>query len=367
LENAIGVVFEWLMNIGRFVQTLNYFDVIPLCSWWRSLRGIARSKTVGVGGVEVILIVAKANDLDTIIVRQLIDLGYRVRLVSPDVETTIANLPSEVETRVLDINNSANLTLDLLTEVRSIVYLSHPDLDSSIGNLINLADRHLQPNTEKILFDFTEPSLEISNLWGAIDDVVMGGVSDSNIRIIDGAALFSGNVSTANSGGFASVRTKNLEPRLDLSNYQGIELKVKGDGQRYKLFVRTNQNWDSLAYSYSFDTAYQSWLNVQVPFEKMVAVFRAKTVPSAPPIDSKQICAFQIMLSKFEYDGQLNPQFHAGNFQLEIASIKAYGGRDLPQFILVEKSNSSSIEEYLSRTNLSYKVVPSFDVDRLNN
>ncbi|PSB04573.1 CIA30 family protein [Merismopedia glauca] len=364
------------MNVGRFVQTLTYFDVIPLCSWWRRFRGIEQPKTVGVEGVGVILIVGKGHDLDKRIIEEVVNKGCRVRWIHPQMEGTgsaipladsvvIANTSPQVETLVLDINNSANLTPDLLTDVESIIYLSHPDLDSGITNLINLADRQLQDRTEKLIFDFTQPSVEISSIWGAIDDVVMGGVSDSNIRMVDGAARFSGNVSTANSGGFASVRTRNLEPRLDLSNYQGIELKVKGDGQRYKLFVRTNAGWDSLAYSYSFDTAYNSWLNVQIPFDRMVAVFRAKTVPSAPSINLSEICAFQIMLSKFEYDGQLNPQFQPGNFSLEIASLKAYGGNKLTQFVLVENGENFSVKQALKNTNLAYKFVQSYESDRI--
>ena len=80
----------------------------------------------------------------------------------------------------------------------------------------------------------------------------MGGVSESGICLRSGYAVFSGNVSTDNSGGFASVRTRNFEPSLNLGNYRGIELRVKGDGQRYKLFVRTETKWDGVGYAHSF-------------------------------------------------------------------------------------------------------------------
>jgi hypothetical protein len=352
------------MKLGRFVQTLEYFDVIPICSWWRRFRGIEQPKNGDINQMGVILVVAKLNDLTPEILSKLRERNYAIKLICP--ESDRENHLSSVEPLFLDLNHPDTLTPDLLTNVQCIIYLSHLDLDAGVTNLIYLAERHLQPNSEKIIFDFTQPSLEIANLWGAIDDVVMGGVSDSNITIVERVALFSGNVSTANSGGFASVRTRNLEPRLDLTNYQGIELKVKGDGQRYKLFIRTNIGWDSLAYSYSFDTAYNSWLNVQIPFDQMVGVFRAKTVPSAPPIDLKQICAFQIMLSKFEYDGQLNPQFKPGKFHLEIASIKAYGSNNLPQFILVENGINLSVQEALRKSNLAYNIVPSFEASQLS-
>jgi hypothetical protein len=58
--------------------------------------------------------------------------------------------------------------------------------------------------------------------------------------------LFAGNVTSANNGGFVSVRTRNLQPPLDLSAYEGLELRLKGDGQRYKLIVRIDPAWDGV-------------------------------------------------------------------------------------------------------------------------
>ena len=49
--------------------------------------------------------------------------------------------------------------------------------------------------------------------WAPLDDVVMGGVSESGLEVVAGAGeggapagIFSGIVSSSNSGGFASVR-----------------------------------------------------------------------------------------------------------------------------------------------------------------
>lgn len=77
----------------------------------------------------------------------------------------------------------------------------------------------------------------------------MGGVSESGLRVVPGAgeteaksssgspaaaAVFSGEVKTSNSGGFVSIRTRNASPPLDLSAYDALRLRVKGDGNRYK-------------------------------------------------------------------------------------------------------------------------------------
>jgi len=175
-----------------------------------------------------------------------------------------------------------------------------------------------------ILFDFTQPNEALAQTWGALDDVVMGGVSASSFRLQDGTAQFSGNVSTANSGGFASVRSRNFEPALDLSRYSGITLQIKGDGQRYKLLLRDETQWDSVAYAYSFDTTASEWMTIRIPFTQMVPVFRAKTQPNSRPLNTAQIRSIQLMLSKFEYDGALNPNFEPGEFRMDVQAIGVY-------------------------------------------
>jgi Complex I intermediate-associated protein 30 (CIA30) len=173
------------------------------------------------------------------------------------------------------------------------------------------------------IFDFTQSSSDLKEVWGALDDVVMGGVSESAIRFRENRAEFSGNVSTANSGGFASVRTRNFEPAIDLSRYEGIALRVKGDGNRYKFMLRTETRWDGVAYCRSFDTVAESWMTVHIPFQELVPVLRAKTVGDRS-FDPSCVNAVQLMLSKFEYDGALNPHFQPGAFQLQIEWIGGY-------------------------------------------
>ena len=175
-----------------------------------------------------------------------------------------------------------------------------------------------------LIFDFTQPSSTLNQVWGALDDVVMGGVSASSFQMQDSAALFTGTVSTENSGGFASVRTRNFDPPLNLTGHSGIELRLKGDGQRSKFLVRDEDSWDSLAYTYSFDTVPNQWIEVRIPFNLMSPVFRAKTVADAKALNTARIRSLQLMLSKFEYNGALNPNFQPGEFRLSVRAIAVY-------------------------------------------
>jgi uncharacterized protein YbjT (DUF2867 family) len=207
-----------------------------------------------------------------------------------------------------------------------------------IKNLLQAVAKHLEPAGEQLLFDFKNPTDDLKETWGAVDDVVMGGVSESSIRLIDNAALFTGIVSTANSGGFASIRTRNFDPPLNLAGYEGINLRVKGDGKRYKFILRAEAKWDGISYCYSFDTEKDTWIDVRIPFDALIPVFRAKTLRDSPAFDPSHIYAFQLMLSKFEYDGGLNPKFEPGAFALQVEAIAAYGSATKPQFIHISSA-----------------------------
>ncbi|KAI5331059.1 hypothetical protein L3X38_021185 [Prunus dulcis] len=64
-----------------------------------------------------------------------------------------------------------------------------------------------------------------------------------------------------------------------------------------------------------FDTVGDQW---QTP------IFQARTVSDAPPFDPSNTVSLQLMFSKFEFDGKLNPTFVEGAFKLPLSSIRAY-------------------------------------------
>jgi hypothetical protein len=83
---------------------------------------------------------------------------------------------------------------------------------------------------EKLIFNFD--NLAEVQQWRTIDDVVMGGVSQSIIKAgRRGTALFTGIVSLENFGGFAFASS--LPAAYNLSGFTGISIRVKGDGKRY--------------------------------------------------------------------------------------------------------------------------------------
>lgn len=160
--------------------------------------------------------------------------------------------------------------------------------------------------------------------WGPLDDVVMGGASKSNLEF---GGEFNGEwkgfVTTANNGGFVGIRTKLLSPSLDMSSCDGVIIRVKGDGQRYKFIMRDDENWNGIAWTKSFDTVPNTSIPVKIPFKELIPTKFAKVV-KCKSFDKNNVLAFQISLSKFEYDGGLNPKFTEGPFNFQLESITSY-------------------------------------------
>lgn len=164
---------------------------------------------------------------------------------------------------------------------------------------------------EVILFDFG--TLENMDDWLIVNDGVMGGLSKSKFILSDSnTAIFSGNVTLENSGGFASTRTKAMQFQLD--GFKGILIRVKGDGKKYQFRIRTNDRFDGVSYRYHFETNINQWQTISIPFNKCVPVFRGRILRDVEPISPKDIQQLGILIS----DKQ------TGEFQLEIQWIKSY-------------------------------------------
>jgi monofunctional biosynthetic peptidoglycan transglycosylase len=149
--------------------------------------------------------------------------------------------------------------------------------------------------------------------WQVIDDGVMGGLSASRVEATEaGTLVFHGRVSLENNGGFASIRSG--PARHDLGAANGIVLRVRGDGKRYKLNLRTDAAFDGVQYQAAFDTRAGEWLEVRLPFDTFQARFRGRRLQGVPPLDPSRIVTFGFLIS----DRQ------EGAFRLEIDTLSAW-------------------------------------------
>jgi hypothetical protein len=90
--------------------------------------------------------------------------------------------------------------------------------------------------------------------WRVVNDTVMGGVSTGELAWVDGELVFTGELSLENNGGFASIRSPELDPRVavDWSARDGILVRADGDGRTWTVEVRTGD--DDGGWIQSFDT-----------------------------------------------------------------------------------------------------------------
>ena len=163
---------------------------------------------------------------------------------------------------------------------------------------------------EKIIFDFCTASQQDG--WQIVNDDVMGGASTSRFQVLNsGGAIFSGQVSLENNGGFASVRS--LPASHDLSGCDAFLLQVCGDDRRYKFTVRTEPRFDAPLYQYVFGTKRGEWEEPRLAFDDFVPTFRGSVLAGVPPINPAKVCSVGLLIA----DQQ------AGAFLLEIRWIKA--------------------------------------------
>jgi NADH dehydrogenase [ubiquinone] 1 alpha subcomplex assembly factor 1 len=109
----------------------------------------------------------------------------------------------------------------------------------SLAFLVFSLNLKSQPTMEsKVIINFNETS-SITN-WKIVDDVVMGGRSSSDFALnSDGFGLFKGEVSLENNGGFSSLRC-DLN-RIAVGNYTKIQIRLKGDGKKYQLRIKSDK------------------------------------------------------------------------------------------------------------------------------
>ena len=117
--------------------------------------------------------------------------------------------------------------------------------------------------------------------WAFFSDQVMGGKSQGKAEFFSNETVkfvrLKGNVTTANNGGFIQIRTivNNLEKELE-----GLLLKVRGNGQRYYVFVRTSGTIMPWQYYKADFPSEKNWDEVKLKFKDFVrsSAWLARTI-----------------------------------------------------------------------------------------
>ena len=133
-------------------------------------------------------------------------------------------------------------------------------------------------SSDMVIDDFSHPGFmsKLSTQWRGVSDQVMGGISEAALARdeIDGRTCLrlNGDVRLENNGGFIQAAL-DLAPSgatLDASDFTGVRLLLRGNGEPYSLHLRTPDNvrpWQS--YRAHF-TAGPDWQTIDLPFASFV-------------------------------------------------------------------------------------------------
>ena len=157
------------------------------------------------------------------------------------------------------------------------------------------------------LFDFEPPD---AARWTVENDGVMGGRSEGFVEVADGTLVFTGEVVTEG-GGFTSVRAAQ---QVDLSEYDGIALRVRGGGRTFEIDVDdgTRSRGREVNRRGPIPTS-DSWTTVRIPFDTLQASAHGEPM-TVDALDRASVRSIGIYI----IDGQDGP------FRLEVDWIRAY-------------------------------------------
>lgn len=121
--------------------------------------------------------------------------------------------------------------------------------------------------------------------WNIVNDGVMGGISKSSLTLNDaGQGQFSGHVSLANNGGFASIQLNNTVKLSEDNKF--IVLRVKGDRKAYEFRLKGDvSQYES--YVHQFTTSGE-WEDIKLAINKFYPQFRGRKL-NIPNFNFKSI------------------------------------------------------------------------------
>jgi NADH dehydrogenase [ubiquinone] 1 alpha subcomplex assembly factor 1 len=156
-----------------------------------------------------------------------------------------------------------------------------------------------KPNMQEIYTFSTQRNIKE---WRIVNDGVMGGISNSSLLLTDGGnGKFSGHVSLANNGGFASIQ---LNTTIQLAEEKKfIVLRVKGDGKQYEFRLKGKVS-QSESYVHPFVTSGE-WETLKLPISQFYPQFRGRKL-NIPNFNFKSIEQLSFLIAnKQEEDFKL--------------------------------------------------------------
>jgi len=202
-----------------------------------------------------------------------------------------------------------------------------------------------------LLADF--PASMQNLTWRVVNDDVMGGRSEGGFRLEERSLLFTGRTNT-DGGGFSSIRSATRA--FDLEAYDGIRLRVRGDGRTYTFRLTTSDTRNGRhqpSYWAEFGTRGDGWEVIDVSFRRFRPRWRGRWL-DGPELNPGAVDGLGLMI----YDKRDGP------FRLEVDWIRAYRepgpfsmstfrGRKRPLLLFAEDERDADLRRQLSAVEAS--------------
>ena len=160
-----------------------------------------------------------------------------------------------------------------------------------VALFVSLISIAASAQNSKVIVQLTNP-LKDSFWFPLTDQIRFGEKGSTAFMSVDwekATGSFFGELKINDGAGFASYR--NID-KVDLSDYNTLEIPVKGDGRKYKVILKDQQAIQSLVdYSYQaeFTTSNNELKQIGLNLEDFKPVYRGKIDNSLPELNKAQI------------------------------------------------------------------------------
>jgi hypothetical protein len=262
----------------------------------------------------------------------------------------------------LDVTNPNTINEDIFKGVETLISCIGPSQSGNMnaenidykGNLALIESlkkyvKYQDKTIYKTIYNFDKIKRNLTQ-WVRLDDVIMGGKSSSSWSNIDwkgegqSFARWSGSVITEG-GGFCGTTCLDNDMVIDPKYYDGISIRVRGDGNRYKLRLRIKDFESNPIFQGPFDTVKNQWMDIKIPFEYFYN--NKQTIVNYSPNSTikafgKQSYDIGFIFSKFDFNERLNSKFIKPEFSLDVENIQLY--RDpRPAYVMISSAGTERI------------------------
>ena len=172
----------------------------------------------------------------------------------------------------------------------------------------------MESSTDFLIDDFSlnEGISALGTKWRQYTDQVMGGESTAShtFTVIDNKRCIhlQGSVSLENRGGFVQVALplRQNGKAFDASQFTGVRLWVKGNGENYYVHLRSSKTWLPWQYYEAPFFADEQWKKVEIPFaqftpQSLKSALNPKKLKRLAVVGAKKAFKADIAVSRIEF------------------------------------------------------------------